>query len=102
MAKEKKLYSRRLSLDEAREGYILISKDMLSMFPQPGEQFSVELSGTNFEMKIDAMPCTCRGPDNAHYHYHLNFGKIVPDLKVRRGSVATIRKIEKGYKIEIR
>jgi hypothetical protein len=102
MAKEKKVYSRRLSLDEAQEGYILISKDVLSMFPQPGKPFAAELGEKNLEMKVDAVPCTCRGLDKPHDHYHINFRKPVPDLKVRRGSVATIRRLERGYRIEIR
>jgi hypothetical protein len=102
MAKEKKVYSRRLSLYEAREGYILISKDTLSMFPLPGEPFAAELGKNNLEMKIAAVSCTCRGPDKPHDHFHLNFGKTAPDLKMRRGSVASIHKLERCYRIEIR
>jgi hypothetical protein len=102
MAKEKKVYSRRLSLDEARDGYILISKDTLSMFPLPGEPFAAELGEKNLEMKVDAVPCTCRGPDKPHSHYQLNFSRTVPDLKIKRGSIATVRKLESGYRIDLR
>jgi hypothetical protein len=101
MAKEKTLYTRRLSLDESRERYILISKDVLSMFPAPGEPFTAILNGENAETTVEAVPCTCRGPDKPHDHYHLSFGHAAPELRVRRGSVGSVRKDGESYKIEI-
>ncbi len=102
MKKGKKLYTRRLSLDESREGYILVSKDALAMFPAAGKRFNAKVNGIDAEMQLDAVPCTCRGPDKPHEHYHLSFASVEPGIKARRGMVASIRKEEKGYNIRIR
>lgn len=101
MAKEKGRYTRRLSLDEARESYILISKDALSLFPPPGETFKATLNGEDVELKVEAVPCTCRGPDKPHDHHHLSLGTAGAALRLRRGTVARITKDGEGYRIGI-
>lgn len=102
MAKEKKVYTRRLSLDESKERYVLIPKDALSMFPAPGRPFPAKINGKEGELFVEAVPCTCRGLNKPHDHYHLSFAHAELGTNVRRGSVATVRKEGENYKIEIR
>jgi hypothetical protein len=102
MGKVMKLYKRRLSTEESREKYILISKDALSMFPNPGNTFKANLNGEESEVKVEAVFCTCCGPDKPHDHYHLSFGRAATELKVRRGSVASVRKEGDSYKIDVK
>jgi hypothetical protein len=102
MKKERTQYKRRFSLEESRDRYILISKDFLSMFPRVGEPFRALINGQNKEISIEAFLCTCMGPNNSHNHYHLSFENIKPDIVIRRGGMASIRKMGDTFKIEIK
>jgi hypothetical protein len=101
MGQERTLYKRRLSLDEARERYILISKDALSMFPRPGKGFKASFNGRLEEMSVEAVLCTCRGPDTPHDHYHLSFNNLKSQIDARRGSIASVRREGDNYRIEV-
>jgi hypothetical protein len=101
MGKERTLYKRRLSLDEAKERYVLISKDALSMFPRAGKVFNANFNGNPEEMSVEAVLCTCRGPDSPHDHYHLSFADLKSQINVRRGSIASVRKESDNYRIEV-
>jgi hypothetical protein len=102
MGREKTLYTRRLSLDESRENYILISKEALSMFPSPGKAFKAGINGKDEEVSIEAVLCSCRGPDNRHEHYHLSLAQAETKSRIRKGSLVSIRKEESSYNIEVR
>ncbi len=102
MAKEKKLYRRRLSLDESREGFVFISKDAKSMFPPPGESFKATLNGAPVELSVESISCTCRGPNNPHEHQHISLPSLKSPMRLRRGSLATIRRDGEKYTVEIR
>lgn len=65
------VYTRKISAEEAREGYILILKDKLALFPPPGEPFTLVREGRAGRTSIEAIPCACRGPAKPHAHYHL-------------------------------
>jgi hypothetical protein len=62
-------YRRRVSTEEAREGYVLILKSRLGSFPAIGEPFTLALGGASCRTSVEAMPCTCRGPERPHEHY---------------------------------
>ncbi|MFQ5800864.1 MAG: hypothetical protein ACE5HH_03995, partial [Candidatus Hydrothermarchaeales archaeon] len=81
---------------------VLIAKDALSMFPAPGRPFPAKINGKKGELSIEAVPCTCRGPNKPHDHYHLSFADAELGTNTRRGSVAAVRKDGESYKIEIR
>lgn len=76
-------YTRKVSSEEAREGFLLVEKRALSFFPPVGEPF--ELDGR--DACIDAVPCTCRGPELPHEHWHLR----LPGLE--KGQRITIERL---------
>jgi hypothetical protein len=96
---KKSLYTRRLSLDESREGYVLITKNALSMFPPPGKSFSAAINGKEARISLESVFCTCRGPEKPHEHYHLPLGEAAS--RARRGSVARVQKAQGGFRIEV-
>ncbi len=68
----KDVYRRRLSSEEAREGYVLILRDRLSFFPPIGRRFNLAGPGVaQTEAAVEARPCICRGPDLPHEHYFI-------------------------------
>ena len=75
-------YSRRISSEEAREGYILVLKDRLPFFPPLGQSFSVRKDGGGGKAKVESYPCTCRGPDLPHEHYFIRWRGLRPNDKV--------------------
>lgn len=64
-------YERKLSGEEAREGYVMILKDRLGFFPPPGESFELIEGGETRPVAIEAVDCDCRGPGKPHQHYRL-------------------------------
>ncbi|MBA4181494.1 MAG: hypothetical protein C0506_12965 [Anaerolinea sp.] len=65
-----------MSSEERRDGYVMVLKDWLGFFPPVGQEFSLERDGRTEPARIDAEPCTCRGPEKPHEHYSLR----VPNL----------------------
>ena len=101
MAKDKKIYARRLSLEESKECFIFISKDALSMFPALGKAFSAKVNGHDIKLCLESVFCTCRGPGRPHSHYRLSLAQV-SDLDVRRGSTVKVEKDGERFIIEIR
>ncbi len=66
-------YRRRISSEEAREGYLLILKRDLGLFPRPGDPFTLATGGASCRARIEAEPCTCRGPELPHEHYRIRW-----------------------------
>jgi hypothetical protein len=64
-------YRRRISSEEAREGYILIEKARLTFFPRVGETFRFDDRGAAREATVESYHCECRGPDKPHEHYFI-------------------------------
>ncbi len=62
-------YRRRVSTDEAREGYVLVLKNRLGIFPPIGEPFTLALGGASCRARVESVSCTCRGPERPHEHY---------------------------------
>lgn len=70
-------YTPKISSEEAREGYILVLKDRLGFFPPPGQPFVLEDSGASLSATVDAVPCTCRGPEKPHEHWRIPLSGLV-------------------------
>ncbi|MGB8657771.1 MAG: hypothetical protein WCE90_08305 [Candidatus Zixiibacteriota bacterium] len=69
----KGVYTRKISSEEAREGYILVLKDKLPFFPPIGEEFDLTRGGKKKKAKVESYHCTCRGPDLPHEHYFIRW-----------------------------
>ncbi|MCJ7456553.1 hypothetical protein MUP07_07390 [Candidatus Bathyarchaeota archaeon] len=48
------VYSRRISQEEERQGYVLVLKNRLSFFPPPGTNFSLIIDDVRRTVKVDS------------------------------------------------
>ena len=71
-----KPYVRRISSEEAREGYVLVLKSRLSFFPPIGEPFEIACGRRTHKGEVESVACACRGPDKPHEHYLLRWGGL--------------------------
>jgi hypothetical protein len=71
--KTKNVYNRKISSEEASEGYILVLKNKLNFFPSIGKQFTMVYSNQKKKVKVESYPCTCQGPDLPHEHYFIRW-----------------------------
>lgn len=85
------VYTRKVSSEEASEGYLMVEKAKLGFFPAEGEQFELEGAGT---VALDSYPCTCRGPEKAHRHWLIRLGGL------EKGAPVTIRRDGSRYALE--
>lgn len=102
MKAKRTLYKRKLSLDESKAGYLLIKKDALRMFPEPGKEFEVKVSGENHKAIITPVRCTCMGPDSPHEHYHLPLDNLIEGTRIKRGSLVTLRHDDETFTLELK
>ncbi|MDP3064354.1 MAG: hypothetical protein Q8O40_14255 [Chloroflexota bacterium] len=70
-------YSRKVSSEEARVGYILVLKNRLAFFGGVGVNFTLVQGGAAVVVKVEAYDCTCVGPEKPHQHYFIRW----PGLK---------------------
>ena len=82
-------FSRRISAEEAKKGYIFILKDKLSFFPPRGKQFTLNEGKQEKKVFVESYPCTCRGPQLPHEHYFIRWDGV------RFGDRITITRDEK-------
>jgi hypothetical protein len=75
-------YSRKVSSEEAREGYLMVTKDRLAYFPPLGAPFVILMDGTALSAKVESYPCTCRGPEKPHEHYFLRVPGLTQGQRV--------------------
>ncbi len=64
-------YSKKLSLEEARQGYILILKNELSYFPPVGKLFLLVRDGHSRRARVESYACNCHGPGEPHKHFFI-------------------------------
>lgn len=83
-------YKRVISKDEAEKGYILILKEFLPMFPEVDRKFYLVENRKESSVKIRAISCICRGPEDPHQHYHLFYEPL------KEGEVITIKSGERS------
>jgi len=79
-------YSRRISAEEAREGYVMVLKSRLTFFPPVQRSFDLASTGLRRRTRVQSYRCTCRGPDSPHEHYFIRWKGL------RRGDHVEIQK----------
>jgi hypothetical protein len=78
------IYERKISSEEAREGYILVEKARLNLFPAIGEPFDlVDEAGRRSRARVEARDCECRGPEKPHEHYFIRRDGLEPGSRWR-------------------
>jgi len=90
-------YERKISSEEAREGYFLVLKNKLSFFPSAGSLFSVKVGAKEKKAAVQSYHCECRGPQEPHDHYFVRWpglakgDRIVVRKKIKRKNYYSIR-----------
>ncbi len=72
MAPARFVYAKRISSEEAREGYILA----LDNFPPAGTSFTLVRGRLTRKVKVEFYPCTCRGVNPPHAHYFIRWDRL--------------------------
>lgn len=73
----------------------MISADRLSMFPEVGQSFPILFGSKNHTVEVESEPCTGRGEDEPHQHYHIHW----PGLKA--GDEVTIECEGGRYRLRV-
>ena len=73
VVKSRGTYSRKVSSEEAREGYLLVLKSKLQLFPHLGMEFYLVQDDFARKAKVESYRCTCRGPELPHEHYFIRW-----------------------------
>jgi len=71
--KDRRAYARKISSEEAREGYVMILKNRLAFFPPVGKTFHLIHDNVRSRARVESYRCTCRGPDLPHEHYFIRW-----------------------------
>jgi hypothetical protein len=80
--KRRGAYSRKVSSEEAREGYLLVLKNKLNLFPPLGKRFDLLQNDVLGRAKVESYRCTCRGPELPHEHYFIRWKGLRPKDRV--------------------
>ena len=78
----KTVYSRKISTQEAREGYVMVLKNRLSLFPHLGKSFDLKSGSSVHKVSVQSYHCSCQGPDLPHEHYYIRCEGLRKGLKV--------------------
>jgi hypothetical protein len=97
--KSKRTYSRTVSSEEAREGYLLVLKSKLQLFPHLGEEFDLVHDSFAAKEKVESYRCTCRGLELPHEHYFIRWKGLGPKDRVE---IREDPEIQGRYRIRIR
>jgi len=79
---EGRVYSRKISSEEAREKYVLVLKNKLPLFPPLGEPFHLVHDNISIRARVESYRCICRGPDLPHEHYFIRWKGLKPKDRV--------------------
>jgi hypothetical protein len=80
--KRRETYSRNVSSEEAREGYLLVLKNRLQLFPPLGKTFEFVQNDIVGKARVESYRCTCRGPELPHEHYFIRWKGLRPKDRV--------------------
>jgi hypothetical protein len=93
MATAPRPYERRISSEEAREGYILVLKNRLALFPAVGKDFVLVVGGAALRARVEARHCECRGPAEPHEHYFIRRPGLI------RGQRVVLQPVADGFEL---
>ncbi len=100
MSKAPTEYSRKLSGEEAEQGYLLVTDDALSLFPPVGKFFKVNVGKRKIDARMEAFDCWCRGTGKPHRHYRISAEYLLRHVPWKRGAAITLRPSEnKEYQL---
>jgi len=85
-------YVRKLSGEESLEHYIMVMKDSLKLFPNPGVPFTLKAGKEQIETQIKIVDCWCQGPNKPHVHYRIDLAPLLPDFRTHYGQTVTLEK----------
>ncbi len=85
-------YSKRVTSEEEREGYLLVLKNKLHLFPKVGEEFYLTIGDSIKKSVVESYRCECRGPSLPHEHYFVRLGNL------KKGRVVKIWKEGKNFR----
>lgn len=85
-----KNFSRKISSEEFKKGYIFVLKDQLSFFPPRGKPFTMHKGEEAKRVFVESYSCTCRGPQLKHEHFFIRWEGV------KFGEKITITKDEKN------
>lgn len=101
MAEEKRRYTRKLSGEEIRGRFIMVLKNDLDFFPKIGTVFKLKINGKDYDARLDAIECWCRGPRKPHFHYQIKFDAFRDAFKFHYAKLITLEKLdEKQYELK--
>jgi hypothetical protein len=92
------IFSRRLSAEEVKKGYIFVLKDKLSFFPAAGKPFDLHAGKTEKKATVESYHCTCRGPQLPHHHYFIRWEGLRFGDKI---AIEKDKKAENTYQLSI-
>ncbi len=78
----KNTYSKKISSEEEREGYILVLKDKLPTFPPRPQKFNLVSERDVSRVSVESYSCQCRGPELPHEHYFVRWAGLKQGQKV--------------------
>ena len=94
MAERTVRYVRKLSGDEANQGYIMVMKESLKLFPKPTVNFKLKLNEDLHDSQIKVVDCWCQGPKKPHVHYRIDLVPLRKDFRPKFGQTITVEKID--------
>lgn len=92
MLKGKNLYQRKLTIDEVRNNYVLITKEALPLFPHPGKPFKISCQGKKYDSTVLGVECWCQGTRKPHWHYRIDLTPFLGSFSPRPGKRLSIEK----------
>lgn len=88
-------YERTISGEEAREGYLFVSKDALAFFPPVGEAFELGAEPVPRTVALETRDCQCRGPEKPHRHWFIRWHGLKAGERIavwREGEVYRVQR----------
>ncbi len=84
-------YTRIISAEEAREGYVMVLKDRLSFFPFVEKEFELQRGNRSTRARVEKYHCECRGPKEPHDHYFIRHEGL------KKGDTVVLKKDAKKF-----
>lgn len=82
-------YTRVVSKEEEKEGFLFVPKNRLAFFPLAGQTFDLVNGMVIRKVAMESYPCECRGPEEPHRHYFIRWEGL------KEGDQITVRRDQK-------